>query len=376
MYEDDRSGGVKMYFKKRFRKITSLTLTPGVSIFDERYRPSLYENIEGQGNRGGKIAENVEDIFQANAFLMADFVPDPKDLVSISVNVNKFVLRDENVVASLQKQRYQQPVNFSPRISASRQVVPNHFVFASISHGLSYPSISEILYPDGTINPGVRPEKAWSFEAGFKGIQLFKALKYSLAFYYMPVNDLIVPDRIAEDTYVGKNIGESLHTGVELSAEKAFPVSDKLSWFYFGDYRLTFNWQSNRFRDFYLDGRNLRGNELPGVPARRVFFLVNVRIRDLFFVEPELFVNGKTAMNDENTLYYGAYSIVNLRCGFSLQRRSWDLKISSSLNNLLDERYASMILINAPAANNRPPRYYYPGLPGNYFVGVSVERKF
>lgn len=375
MYEDGRSGGVKMYFKKKSGQISGLTLTPGVSVFKERYRPSLFENVAGAGNRGNKTAENTGNIFQANAFLIADYIPDPKSYISISFNVNKFGTTDENVFTSAEKQSYQQDLNFSPRISASRQIIPNHFVFGSVSHGLSYPSISEILYPDGTINSNVRPEKAWSFEAGVKGIRLFKEMKYSLAFYYMPVKDLIVPDRIAEDTYVGKNIGESLHTGMEVSVEKAMPAGNRLSWFYLGDYRLTVNWQSNRFRDFYLDGQNLRDNELPGVPSGRMFLSVNFRIRKLFFIEPELFMNGRTAMNDENTRYYRAYSIINLRYGLALERKSWNLKVSSSVNNLLDERYASMILINAPAANNRPPRYYYPGLPRNYFVAVSVGKE-
>ena len=372
LLEDDRSGGIKVNLKKKIQKVEGLSVTPGFSLFMERYRPSLYENIEGAGEKGAKIAENVEDIFQANAFLIADYVPDLKNYFSLSFNVNKFGINDRNVFIGSAVEKYRHKINFSPRLSVSRQVMPNHFLFGSLSHGLSYPAIAEILYPDGTINNDVRPENAWSFEAGLKGIQLLKELKYSLAFYYMPVKDLIVPDRIAEDTYIGKNIGKSLHTGMEISVEKALPVNDKSSWFYLGDYRLTFNWQSNKFQDFFLEGNNIKGNELPGVPETRLFASLNFRIKNWFFVEPEIYMNGKTAMNDENTRYYRAYNIANLRFGFIFEREQWNIKLSSAINNLPDEKYASMILINAPSANNRPPRYYYPGLPRNYFVSVAV----
>jgi iron complex outermembrane receptor protein len=370
MFEDDRSGGVKANLKM---KITDgISVTPGVSLFVEKYSPSLYENINGDGNRGAKIAENVENIFQANAYVLAEYVPDVKSFLSVSLNVNKFGLNDRNVFTSSARQVYRPKINFSPRISYSRQLITNHFVFGSISHGLSYPSVQEILYPDGTINSEVKPENAWSFEGGLKGIQLFNELKYSLAAYYMPVQDLIVPERIAEDTYIGRNVGRSLHNGLEVLIEKATPVSDNVRWIYLSNYRISYNRQSNKFREFNQDTINLKGKNLPGVPENKLFFTLGLKVRNWFFIEPELYLNGKTAMNDENTRIYKAYQIANLRFGFLFENRKWNAKLATAINNITDEKYASMILINAPAVNNRPARYYYPGLPRNYFFSVSI----
>ncbi len=375
MNEDDKSGGVKLYMQKKFSKVEGLTVTPGISAFFERYQPSLFENIGGVGEKGSKIADNVENIYQANAFLIAGYAPDLKNFITISLNLNKFGFNDKNIFTSGAVQRYNHAVNFSPRISASRQLVLNHFVFASLSHGLSYPSMQEIIYPDGTINDNVNPEKAWSFEAGFKGTQLLKELRYTVSAYYMPVSDLIVPERIAEDTYVGKNVGKSRHTGFEISVEKADPLLNASSWFYVADYRLVYNRQSNKFGDFLENGVNYQGNNLPGVPENRMFALVNFRVKRWFFVEPEIYLNGETPMNDSNTKFYNSYSVGNIRFGYIFEKNRWNLRLSAAINNLTDEKYASMILINAPAAGNRPPRYYYPAMPRNYAIALSFGFK-
>jgi iron complex outermembrane receptor protein len=372
LHEADHSGGTKIHFRKSFKRVPGLTINPGFSLFLENYQPSLYENTGGVGEKGAKIAENNEDIFQANAFLVTEYAPDTKNLISLSLNVNKFGITDKDVFNSATAQKYHHPFNFSPRLSLSRQIVPNHFLFGSISHGLSYPAVQEILYPDGSINNDVNPERAWSFEAGVKGVRLLKELKYSLAFYYMPVKDLIVPDRIAEDTYVGKNLGKSIHRGVELSVEKSLPVTETSSWFSLADYRLSFIRQSNKFEVFNVDGISLKGNELPGVPETRLFLMLNLRMKFLF-VEPEVYLNGRMAMNDQNSRYYPATTVANLRFGVNFQRLKWNVRLSCAVNNVFDEKYASMILINAPASNNQLPRYYYPGLPVNFYSALSLS---
>ena len=47
--------------------------------------------------------------------------------------------------------------------------------------------------------------------------------------------------------------------------------------------------------------------------------------------------------------------------------------ITTGIKNLLNEKYASMILINAQGFNGNKPRYYYPGLPRNYFISLNLK---
>jgi iron complex outermembrane recepter protein len=53
--------------------------------------------------------------------------------------------------------------------------------------------------------------------------------------------------------------------------------------------------------------------------------------------------------------------------------RKLHLQTQLSVNNLFDEHYASMILINAPSFAGRDPRYYYPALPRNLALSVRLR---
>ena len=52
------------------------------------------------------------------------------------------------------------------------------------------------------------------------------------------------------------------------------------------------------------------------------------------------------------------------------------LELYGGINNAFDEKYASMILINAGSFGGRAPRYFYPGLPRNYYGGISLKYIF
>ncbi|RAV27956.1 hypothetical protein DN748_15995 [Sinomicrobium soli] len=68
------------------------------------------------------------------------------------------------------------------------------------------------------------------------------------------------------------------------------------------------------------------------------------------------------------------YHIFNLKAGFrtSLYRRL-SLQVSGGINNAGNSTYASSVLINATGFGNTEPRFYYPGLPRNYYAGVRLR---
>ena len=78
-------------------------------------------------------------------------------------------------------------------------------------------------------------------------------------------------------------------------------------------------------------------------------------------------------LRDDNELgYNNAYSLLNLRLGFRPQwgQSQWDF--FGGINNIMNEKYASMILINASSFGGRPPRYYYPGLSRHFYFGIRL----
>ena len=78
-------------------------------------------------------------------------------------------------------------------------------------------------------------------------------------------------------------------------------------------------------------------------------------------------------MNDANELFTEAYSLIDFKISKLFSLNNFDINISSGINNIFDKRYASGIVINARGFGGRDPRYYYPGLPRNYFISLNLR---
>jgi iron complex outermembrane receptor protein len=51
-------------------------------------------------------------------------------------------------------------------------------------------------------------------------------------------------------------------------------------------------------------------------------------------------------------------------------------ELFAGINNVFDENYAASVLPNAVGFGNVPPRFFYPGNPRNYFMGINLEYIF
>ena len=51
-------------------------------------------------------------------------------------------------------------------------------------------------------------------------------------------------------------------------------------------------------------------------------------------------------------------------------------EINAGINNFTDKKYAASVLINATGFGNSEPRFYYPGLPRNWYSGFKIGYLF
>ncbi|PLX21698.1 MAG: TonB-dependent receptor, partial [Salinivirgaceae bacterium] len=85
-------------------------------------------------------------------------------------------------------------------------------------------------------------------------------------------------------------------------------------------------------------------------------------------------ITGSQYMTDDNALTYKGHQLTNLSASARLGNlNKLHLQISTGVRNLFYTHYASMILINAPSFGGSAPRYYYPGLPRNFYVAVQFN---
>jgi iron complex outermembrane recepter protein len=290
-------------------------------------------------------------------------------LTGINLNRTKFNYTDhffqDNADQSGIK-RYD-PV-ISPRLSLGYPLLSGLTLYGGISHGFSPPSLEETLLPDGGVNPGIQPERGWMFEMGGKGNVLKGKLEYDVTLYRLNIYDLLVSRRLADDQYLGINAGKTVHLGLEALLRAYLSSSMEI----YASYHLT-NYKFGEFKDGDAD---YSGNFLTGVAPNTFIGGIVFGKETGFFTNIHFEYVDKMPMRDDNSIFSDAYLLTNVRGGYTFSKSKWRLKIFGGINNVTDERYAGMILVNAASFGNVPPRYYYPGLPRNVYGGMEFNYRF
>lgn len=189
-------------------------------------------------------------------------------------------------------------------------------------------------------NPNLRPEKAWTYDAGAEVYDEKRSLKVS--YFRANITDLIQTTSAAASTSV--NVGEAVRQGMEIQAEEL--VSDRFK------HALNYTYLSNRGKPSgYTDYVTLRLS-----PRHTVNYLTDLRlVKNLTMNNNFRFRDARFEGNGDTGTKLGAVFLWDLR--FAYQIRQMELYIGTQ--NLTNKRYED--------------RSGYP-LPGrSYFGGVSLR---
>jgi len=346
-----------MYTHKLF------TLSAGFEWLHENYFWRILEN-----NSLLEIQKSSEIRNQLNTFLSFETKLLPSLLLSVTGNINstRYAINDLFTADSIDYSgRYFNKNIFSPKIGLNYRPDSDLSFYVSVGQGFSNPTVEESLTSVGFLNTSLKPEQGWTIDLGSRVIALSKTLRLDASVYYIALNDLLVTRRISEAIFYGENAGKSTLTGIEL----------------YGTYQPLSNFQilvsisksDNRFREFTSAAVNFKNNQLPGIPATNA----HIDIQTLLFKSLQLNViyqyTGKQYLNDENSVYSNSWQTMNLRAAYTFNiYRKYQFQFIATINNLFNEKYASMVLINAASIAGRPPRYYYPALPRNVLFTLKM----
>lgn len=262
---------------------------------------------------------------------------------------------------------YKTKTILSPRVSYNHNL-NNSSIFANISHGFSSPNIDETLDENGLVNSEIKPETGWNYELGLIGTAKNNILSYVISLYFMDIKNLLVAQRTNFDTYTGVNAGRTSHPGLETTIN--FPLYRSQSLNISSSNNFSKYWYI--FKDFNNRGTDYSQNKLTGVPTHTSYSKIKIDYKD-FNAQISYQNIGKIPMNDANELFTEAYSLIDFKISKLFSLNNLDINISSGINNIFDKRYASGIVINARGFGGRDPRYYYPGLPRNYFISLKLS---
>jgi iron complex outermembrane recepter protein len=377
VYEERFTLGSRLRFvHESLLGINGLDVSAGGELFREQYIYSNHENPGGLGVQGDPFTDNKEKATTFNVFAQSDGTFGPLS-ISTGINVN-FMQRNYTDLFNPEPLNlsgvYDYGYIVSPRLALGYLYLHENAVYVSLSHGFAPPSLDETLTPEGFINPDILPEKSWNLELGLRGKLWDNRFFYDLSFYRMQIQDLLVAQRVGEDAWVGRNAGESLHRGIESEIHWVALRRSVQGNGLFREISIRSNFTLNdfRFSDFSDRGNNYSGNKIPGVPDYVFFTGIYAETRNGFYLMPSFRSVGPMQMNDGNSLKTNSYSIVDVTAGYKPMIWNFNSDIFIRVNNVFNEKYASMILVNAPSFGATAPRYYYPGLPTHILIGIRL----
>jgi iron complex outermembrane receptor protein len=265
-----------------------------------------------------------------------------------------------------------QPV-LSPRVGISYKHHALHYLYASVGHGFSAPSLEETLLPEGAVNTELRPETGWNFEVGNRGRFFEGRILYDLTLYLILLENMLVTERLAEDIFTGANAGKARNTGLEVWGQFAIVEPIQAESFNLKA-TLSYTLSQNRFTDFVDENISYTGKNLPGIPTQVLNTLLTSGWRRMD-VKLQYLYQGSQWMDDLNSQKYDGHQLLHLQAGWKFQPQTglFSIRIYGGIRNIFNTRYSSMILVNAPSFGGREPRYYYPGNPREFFVGTTLN---
>lgn len=359
----------------------------GMEFYNEWYDIATYENLYEQFEDAGSVpgvnlSHNEQDRKYYNFFFQWNLQVSSRFKLEAGLNVNatSYQLSDlyeEDEVDQSGKYRFDDVL--SPRIGAVYSLAPGKNLYASASHGFSTPTVAETLTPEGLINTSLNPETGINYEVGFKGNFFNNRLYAEVAAYSIQVNNLLVAERVAEDQYIGRNVGKTDHNGLELNLNYNFPIVSFLRARTF----VNAAYNSFSFDEFIDEEEDYSGNDLPAVPQESLNAGLDLISSFGFNLRTTYQYEGEMPLNDANTEFRDSYSLLHLKASLrpfesfnSNYMEDWKLELFGGVNNALDEQYAASVIPNAVGFGGNAPRYFYPGMPRNFYGGLAVGYKF
>lgn len=343
----------------------------GFELLNENIDWSTYETL--QGEQGDLLDAITENRFYTNLFNLYHWKV--SDRLRLEAGMNLAIIQFSLVESNnpgYPEGRFSYPVVFSPRLAMNYRLSNNLTLFSAAGHGFSTPSFEETLLPESVRNDQLKPEKGWNLELGIRGDVWDQRFTYDITGYVLFVKDLLVTKRISEEVFTGINAGESFHAGLE----------SLISWTLMRGHKQgtglslvnSFQYSGNRFVEFVDDDTDYSGNKLPGIPDYKNDLKLKWRTGINIETSMAFHMVGKQYLTDDNEGIYQAYQTLDWNISYARDfSKNFGFSMALGVNNILDQSYASMLLINAPSFGGAPPRYYYPGMPRNFYLTLTLR---
>jgi iron complex outermembrane receptor protein len=241
-------------------------------------------------------------------------------------------------------------------------IAPALRLFASAGTAFETPTTTELANrADGAggFNPQLEPERTRSIEAGARGRAA--RLAWELVVFDAGVRDKLLPFEVADapGRQYFRNAGRTRHRGLEAGLQLDAPV---------GTVWATFTRLDARFQDYLVAGVSLEGRRVPGVAGHWLEAGALATPVRGWHARVQLRRTGRTPVDDANTAFAPAYTLVGARVDGVLAVAGIDVEPYLGVENFFDREYIAAVTVNAFGG-----RYYEPGSGRSLYAGLRLQ---
>jgi iron complex outermembrane receptor protein len=260
------------------------------------------------------------------------------------------LLKNNQLFDTTRIQRKTFPATLAPRVQVSKGFGGTGSVYASVSSGYTPPLLTNIVASDGTVDTGLKPERAVQYEIGAQGSLLDRRLNGQAALFLVDNTDKLVSQTINTITST-TNVGKQRNRGAELSAsytilsDSTQPVSLLRPW-------ASYTYTDARYVAFKSDNNNtaatvnFAGNTVARVPRNMVSAGLDASARNGFYLNGTYQYVSRVPVTFDNSTWVHSYNLVNGKVGYAttIQKRA-TINVSVGADNLTSSTYYNFLFV-------------------------------
>jgi iron complex outermembrane receptor protein len=270
---------------------------------------------------------------------------------------------------------------WTPVAGVVYKLTPTLNLYGNVGRSFETPTFIELAYRQGGSGPNFDLDASLSnhYEIGAKAY-LTERTRLEVALFHIDTSDEIVVESNSGGRATFQN-ADTMRTGAELALDTRFGRG------FAG--LLSFTWLDAQFDGAFttcpqpapvgappcLPASRVTvpdGNNVPGVPEYALYGELSWAYAPWGFnTAVEVRWQDKVYVNDVNSEYADAFTVVNLRAGLEQLSGRWRFTEFARVDNVLDEEYIGGVIVN-----DGNGRYYAPAPTTSFTVGATVSCAF
>ena len=364
--EPHLGGRTVFTWKPNIKRFTT-TVVFGGETQQGSFNIRTYSNTNG---RPGTVLTN-DDVKNRiwSAFAQADLKLKHDMVITAGVSLNKSsieIRRLTNPSLPIQKRSYQNEA--APRLSLSKKIFADLYLYASVAKGFSPPTTAEVLPSTSIISTELDAEHGINYETGIKSNWLNKHLYVEVNAFYYRLTNAIVQRRDASNGDYFINAGATKQKGIESQASYLF-LNSGSSFASNARLWISHTWNNFTYSDFKQLTNDYSGKRLPSVAKHTIAAGADLSVKAGVYLNITYYYSDPIPLNDANSEFASPYNLLGGRIGWKKETKKKNkLDLFAGIDNAFDITYSLGNDINAAGG-----RYYNAAAGRNYYCGVSLS---